>query len=454
VFVNEAEDDASTSSEDAGAQPPRIRVPAPGAASRAWLARHAAVSAPMGPKLAPSAALHGVVLTRGFGANLFDADDNRYVDLASGFGALLLGHSHPEVVAAVERQSARLLQALGDLYPSEEKVALLEALADLYPAPARALIAQSGSDAVSAALKTAVLYTNRPGVIAFTGAYHGLSYGPLAALGLRPSYREPFGEQLNPRVRFVEYPSTSAELDRALAATEAELSRGDVGAILVEPILGRGGVVVPPSDFVPRLAELARAYDALLIADEIWTGLGRSGAMLYSTESATPDLICLGKGLGGGVPVSAVLGRADVMQSWSRDPEVVHTSTFAGAPLACAAALATLGVLRREALANRARELGARFVTALERALAESPVLARVRGSGLMIGIELFDVSGEPAPGIGSALQRALLHAGYVTSTGGGQREVLVLTPPLTVAESRLSAFVPQLLECLREIAP
>jgi 4-aminobutyrate aminotransferase/(S)-3-amino-2-methylpropionate transaminase len=165
-----------------------------------------------------------------------------------------------------------------------------------------------------------------------------------------------------------------------------------------------------------------------------------------------PDLICLGKGLGGGVPISAVIGRADVMQSWSREAEVVHTSTFAGAPLACAAALTTLDVLEREALSDRSRRLGDWFRVTLERALAEVPVRSVVRGRGLMLGVELLD-SSDSQPGMGAALQRALLARGYVTSSGGGRREVLVLTPPLMIAESQLEGFVPELCASLRGLA-
>jgi 4-aminobutyrate aminotransferase/(S)-3-amino-2-methylpropionate transaminase len=400
--------------------------------------------APMGPRGVGA----GIVLSRGAGANLFDADDNRYVDLAGGFGSLLLGHGHPEVTRAIERQGQKLTQALGDLYSSEEKIALLERLRALFPGEARAIVAQSGSDAVTAALKTALLHTGRPGIISFAGAYHGLGYGPLAALGLRPSYREPFAAQLNPHVVGFDYPSDEIELAAVLDGVQRTLAHGNVGAILVEPILGRGGVVVPPAGFLSGLAELGRARGALLIADEIWTGLGRAGKRLFSQDLAQPDLICLGKGLGGGVPLSAVVGRAEVMQSWSREAEVVHTSTFAGAPLACAAALALLDVLERGDLVERARDLGERFREALEHSICGRYAFTAVRGRGLMIGI---DLGGHP--GAGARLQRALLERGYVTSSGGGQREVLVLTPPLNIAEPLLFGFVPELARALEQLS-
>jgi 4-aminobutyrate aminotransferase/(S)-3-amino-2-methylpropionate transaminase len=372
------------------------------------------------------------------GSNVLDVDGNRYVDLAAGFGALLLGHAHPAVLRVIELQASRLLQALGDVHPAEARIALAERLARLFPeAGARVIIGQSGADAVTAALKTAVLATGKPGIVAFRGAYHGLSYGPLALCGLRESYREPFAAQLNPRATFVDYPADESALDLALERARFELARGDVGAVLCEPVLGRGGCVVPPAGFLRELGELAHAQGALLIADEVWTGLGRSGKMLYSSaDDGHPDLVCLGKGLGGGLPISACIGRDDVMAAWRRDAEVVHTSTFAGAPLAAATAITTLDVLSRERLAERAADVGGRFLEALRTRLEHLPGIAEVRGAGLMLGIDLGE-----RPGAAVKVQQALLRKGWLVSTGGGRREVVVLTPPLNIAEPLLFSF-------------
>lgn len=426
-----------------------MRAPVPGPRSLAWLERSARAAAPMGRAPTPGAALAPtLVMAEGRGANVLDADGNRYVDLAGGFGALLLGHAHEAVTTAIERQARKLVQALGDVYPSELKIALLERLTALYPAPAQAILAQSGSDAVSAALKTAALFTGRPGVIAFTGAYHGLGYGPLAACGLRASYRQPFSAQLNPHVGFVDYPADERALEPVLEGVRQQLASGLVGAILVEPILGRGGVIVPPPAFLPALARSAEGAGALLIADEIWTGLGRAGTMLSSLPDSLPDLICLGKGLGGGLPMSAVVGRKDVMASWQREGEVVHTATFSGAPLASAAALALLDALESERLVERSARVGERLRARLTKRLREAGVAdANVRGEGLMLGIDLGN-----RPGAGSALQQRLLTLGYITSTGGGRREVLVLTPPLNIEESLLDQFVELLTSALLEL--
>jgi len=255
---------------------------------------------------------------------------------------------------------------------------------------------------------------------------------------LRQSYRAPFAAQLNPSVRFVAYPAEPAALEPALAAVRDELRRGDVGAVVFEPILGRGGVVVPPPGFAPGLAALCREHGALLVADEVWTGLGRAGEWLYSqAQGVHADVVCLGKGLGGGLPISACFGTREVMASWSRDEEVVHTSTFAGAPLAAAAALETLDAIEAQGLVERVRRLGPAFADALRAEFPASwPRGWEVRGSGFMLGVDLG-----PCGHGALELSRALLAQGYIVSLGGGRRDSLVLTPALDVAELQLEAF-------------
>lgn len=432
---------------DPGNDLPELRVKPPGPQSRTWLTRLSRRQAPMGPRRGHGLDLRrviadvpegAIVLSKGNGSNVIDVDTNRYVDLAAGFGSLLLGHSPKAVLRAVELQSERLVQALGDVYPSDAKIGLLDRVCTLHWDPeARAILGQSGADAVTAALKTALLYTNKPGVIAFSGSYHGLSYGALSVTDLRPSYREPFSAHLPADVSFCPYPEARSDLDRTLSAVSERLQRGDVGAIIVEPVLGRGGVVVPPRGFLRELRKLASSRGALLIADEIWSGLGRTGLQLAGDghDGFSPELICVGKGLGGGLPISVCLGSHDVMAAWSRQDEVVHTSTFAGAPLACAAALATLDALSRERLAERSARVGRNWVERLQgRVIGQG--ISEVRGQGLMVGLDAGHL-----PGGARRLQRALLSSGFITSTGGGQRDVLVLTPPLNISERLLHAF-------------
>jgi len=385
-----------------------------------------------------------IVLSRGLGSNVWDADDNRYVDLAAGFGAVALGHGAPFIERAISSQSGRLVQGLGDMYASEPKVALLERLVKLHPSqPARAMLAATGADAVTAALKTARLFTGMPGIIAFEGAYHGLSYGPLAACGFRGSYRAPFADQLNPHVRFAPYPRAAADLAASLAAVDAALVAGGVGAILVEPMLGRGGCIVPPEGFFAALVERAHAHGALVIADEIWTGMGRSGAMVLSAREAAADIVVLGKALGGGLPISACLLSDAVAQAWARDEEVVHTSTHAGWPLACAAATAVLDTIRFRKLDARAEDVGARFIASLNERLAAAPGFVAVRGRGLMVGVELSSGA------LGLRALRGWLARGFVATTGGAGHEVLVATPPLTIDETLLDAAAVALREVL-----
>ncbi len=439
---------------------PKIVSHLPGPQSRTWLTRFARTSAPMGPqptgiddRVVKVDAPHSIVLSSGLGANLFDVDANRYVDLAAGFGAMLLGHSHPAGLRALDLQGGRLLQALGDVYTSDAKIGLMERLARLYPEEgAKVIIGQSGSDAVTAAMKTATLHTGRSRFISFESSYHGLSYAPLSVTNLRGSYREPFADQLL-NSHIFEYPSDEQSLGEYLVSLEEQLKTEQYAAVMLEPILGRGGVVIPPEKFLPDTIRLCHKYGSLVIADEIWSGLGRTGTWLtcmpetqlhqsskISTEPIV-DLLCLGKGLGGGIPISATIGRKEVMASWSQAEEVVHTSTFAGAPLACTAALATLDILSRKKLIDRSKRLGETWLPRI-RDIAEG-MGHEVRGQGLMMAIELN--AGSASKNAGSRLQRRLLQKGFITSTGGGERDVLVLTPPLMIAEELLELFCDEL---------
>ncbi len=447
--------------EKPGNDAPVITATPPGPQSRSWMTRASVAAAPMGPTRAkrPGSKITSlwtpgtVVYSTAKGSNVVDVDGNRYVDLAAGFGAQLLGHNHPSIARVIELQTSRLLQALGDVHPSEAKIALTLRLAELFPtAGAKVILAQSGAEAVSAAMKTAALATGKPGIVAFEGAYHGLSYGPLAACGLRSSYREPFSAQLNPHIEWTPWP-TATDGDEALERVRLALSSPNVGAILLEPIQGRAGVRLPPDGFLEEVGRMAKASDTLVIADEIWTGLGRSGQMLYSPSAGlVADIVCLGKGLGGGLPISACIGTDAVMAAWQQHEEVVHTSTFAGAPLPCATAIATLDTLKRGGLVERSRDVGQRWLERLRRA-TQSLDSVEVRGAGLMLGIELGGrARGTPSAKGAVTLQRELLERGYIVSSGGGQRETLVLTPPLTIAEELLESFAGALEESLRAI--
>lgn len=431
----------------AGASLPSIRSAIPGERTRAYLdileaSECPAFTARRARRAGQSGASHDpIVWEAAVGSNVIDADGNVFVDLTSGFGASLLGHRDPAVVGAIRAQSEKLIHALGDVHPSVPKLELLKRLKALAPMPdARVLLSLSGSDAVEAALKTALLYTQRPGILAFEGAYHGLAHGPLAACGYSRDFRAPFAAQLNPESHFVPFPHHPSEVDRSLETARSILRERPIGAILVEPILGRGGIHIPPPGFLAALQTLGAEEGALFIVDEIFTGMGRTGSFFrIQAEGLTPDLLCLGKGLGGGMPVSACIGSHEVMAAWG-DPvgEAIHTGTFFGHPLGAAAALAVLASIDERSLLKRAEELGNRF-----RMKAEARLKKSVRGAGLFLAIEL----GEN----GSALRflPKLLERGYLVLPAGRGASALNLTPALTVDERLLDAFIDTLSELL-----
>ncbi|HKK27968.1 MAG TPA: aspartate aminotransferase family protein [Gemmatimonadota bacterium] len=395
---------------------------------------------------------------RAEGARVVDADGREYVDLTAAFAVAATGHRHPAVVRAVREQAGRLIHGMGDVHPPAVKVELLEALAGLLPyEEPKIVLGVTGSDAVEAALKTAALATGKPGVVAFTGAYHGLGYGALSVTD-RDHFRLPFEAQLNPAVPRAPYPhpfrppqglEDASRPGPALAALERVLDapgRGDVGAVILEPAQGRGGEVVPPPGFVAGVRDVCRERGLLLIADEIYTGLGRTGRWLAcDAEAVVPDLLCLGKALSGGMPISACAGPADVMDAWPASTgEAIHTSTFLGHPLSCAAALASLGVLEEEGLVRRARELGERWMASLRGMAAAHEVVGEVRGRGLMVGIDLVrdPETREPAPELARRVVTGALREGWILLAGGPAGNVLSLTPPLTIEEDLLERSV------------
>jgi 4-aminobutyrate aminotransferase/(S)-3-amino-2-methylpropionate transaminase len=429
---------------------PRIASPVPGALAEAWVERLAHAECPAltlrraRRQEKAGAAFDPIVWSTARGANVQDVDGNVYVDLSAGFGAASVGHAHPHVVQAIHDQSARLMHALGDLQPADVKITLLERLAALMPGQARVMLGLSGSDAIEAALKTALLHTKRAGVLAFEGSYHGLSHGPLAACGFSSAFRDPFRAQLNPHVVFAPYASTPSQLSAALERVRTALATGQLGAVLIEPMLGRGGVLAPTPDFLPELQALCHHHGALLIIDEIMTGFGRTGRMFgYEHEGVTPDLLCLGKGLGGGMPISACLGRSEIMAAWGDGSEpALHTGTFFGHPVCAAAALATLEVLEREGLCERSERLGAELLTSLMPLMA-APGVTAIRGRGLLVGIELA------ASGRALRCMQALLERGYITVPAGVDARVISLTPPLCITAEQLAGFVAALREVL-----
>lgn len=426
----------------------------PGPRSRDLAARLAAVECPGITWLAED---FPVFWASARGATVTDVDGNRFVDVTGAFAVANVGHSHPKVVEAVKGQADRLLHGMGDVHPAGVKVELLEALARVVPRPlGQTLLGSSGSDAVEAARKICALHTGRAGLLAFEGAYHGLSYGALEATG-RADFRAPFLTQLTGAVRHVPYPDPyhfDGDLDRevclatCVAAVEAALDEagegpGGIGGILVEPIQGRAGTVIPPDGFLRALRQICDARGLLLIFDEIYTGFGRTGRLFACDhEGVVPDLLCLGKGMTGGMPISACVGAPGVMAALGPSRgEALHTQTFLGHPLGAAAAVASIDVIVQEDLPARSARVGAWLLDRLQALRERHPAIGHVRGRGLMVGVELVAdrQTRAPAAGLGAVLMRRLLQRGVIALPSGPSGHVLAFSPPLTIEEHQLA---------------
>ena len=431
----------------AGDQLPRIVHPPPGPRSRALALDLERLEAPGVNTVAGGAGAEPPILwDTARGANVHDVDGNRYVDLTSGFGVAAVGHRHPRVVAAVRRQAGRLLHGLGDVHAHPLRVALAARLVGMAPVDEpQVFFAASGAEAVEIALETALAATGRPGIVAFEPSYHGLTLGALAVTS-RPAFRAPFAPYLHPHVRRIPFGCPLATVASALATTSGSSTSAasPAGAVLVEPIVGREGVLPPPPGWLAGIARLCREAGAVLIADEIFTGFGRTGRLFaVEAEGVRPDVLCCGKALGGGLPIAAVLARRSLLQVWNTPGEALRTSTFLANPVACAASLAVLDVLEQDELPARAARLGAQVAARLAGWSDRLPAVAAVRGRGLLWGVEL---SSRQAAGAWVAAAR---RRGVLILAGGPEGRVAQLVPPLTIAEAQLTGALDLLEEAL-----
>jgi 4-aminobutyrate aminotransferase-like enzyme len=423
-----------------------------------------------------------IVWERAQGVHVWDAQGKKFLDLTAAFGVAAAGHANRRVVRAGQQQMSRLLHAMGDVHPHALKAQLARELSRITferwtrrtfkisssrskvrRDTGKTIFCNSGFEAVEAALKTALLATGKPGVIAFTGAYHGTGYGALNPTW-REHFRRPFQSQLGGFARFVSFPSAappairspSAEkdsLDRVAAEAERLLQREPIGAVLVEPVQGRGGIQVPPAEFLPLLRKLCRDHGAVFILDEIYTGFGRTGRWFACEHSGTiPDIICLGKALTGGFPLSACVGRADLMDAaWPvTTGEAIHTSTYLGHPVGCAMALAQIAEITRLKLVQRSERLGHWLLEALTKLETRKTRLeTRCRGLGLMAGLELCSADEQPASAMVQAIIKTLLRRGFILLPEGEQGNVISFTPPLTITEHHLTGAIHALAEVL-----
>lgn len=402
-----------------------------------------------------------VAWARARGTRVWDLEGREYLDLTAAFGVAAAGHGNRAVLRAMRTQAEVLLHAMGDVHPHALKALLCRELSRVTfgrwtpDGRGMTILSNSGFEAVESALKTAFLATKRPGVIAFEGGYHGLGYGALNATH-REHFRGPFGSQLARFGRFLPFPSQAAQFQAVERSIREMTAPGGIGAILVEPIQARGGIRVPPHGFMAMLRKVATETGVLLILDEIYTGFGRTGAWFACEhEGVTPDLICLGKALTGGFPLSACVGRSDLMtEAWPRSSgEAIHTSTFLGHPVGCAMALAQIKEVARRDLPGRSARLGDWLAEACRgRAANLKGLVAEARGRGLMVGVEARHLNGEAATALCVGVMKRLLAKGFIFLPEGAESNVLAFTPPLTITKAELARAVTALFETLEEL--
>lgn len=370
------------------------------------------------------------------GMYVTDTDNKRYLDFCAGFGVHALGHNHSihqELFAAqANNEAPPVVHGMGDVYPSIDKVRLIKQLSSMLPDQlSRVSLALSGGQAVELAVKTAIL--RKPGlIVSCSGSYHGLDLGILS-LTSREDFKQPFSMWM-PKHSCLEILFNTNDLDKILShAKKIDLP---LSAVIVEPIQGRAGVRPADYSFLHSLRQLCDQEDALLIYDEVFTGLGRSGRISFASEVPC-DLLCLGKALGGGFPLSACVGTAEAMDAWPRnDGEALHTGTFFGHPLSCRFAEKTLSYIVDQKLDQRAKNMGAGFKTQLEARLLSHDLVESIRGDGLMLGVVFkHDL-------VGVKMTDILRAMGMITLPSGQKGEVLSLTPPLIVSAEDLARGV------------
>jgi 4-aminobutyrate aminotransferase-like enzyme len=401
-----------------------------------------------------------IVWERARGVQVWDANGKKYLDLTAAFGVAAAGHANPNVVRAGQKQMAKLLHAMGDVHPHALKAQLARELSRITferwtkNKTGKVIFSNSGFEAVESALKTVLLTTKKKGVIAFVGGYHGLGYGALNATH-REHFRKPFHSQLRAFSHFGRFPWQKSDLKPLELSLQKIFRRKKIGAILVEPMQARGGINIPPPEFLPLLRKLCDKHGALLIFDEIYTGFGRTGKWFACEHSGViPDLICLGKALTGGFPLSACVGRADVMDAaWPASTgEAIHTSTFLGHPVGCAMALAQISEIRKLKLPERSTELG-KFLLAELVSIKNLKLKIKnsARGVGLMVGVELTLPNGKPATAAALTAIKKLLHRGYIFLPEGEHANVISFTPPLTISKTQIAQAVRALEKVLAE---
>jgi acetylornithine/LysW-gamma-L-lysine aminotransferase len=360
-----------------------------------------------------------VNIAKGKGTRVWDTAGKEYIDCMGGYGVALIGHCNDRVVNAIKRQAEILITAHMSTY-NDTRLRFMEKIASVAPPSLNKIFfANSGAESVEAALKFARKYSGRHGVIAMNGGYHGKTFGALSVTHSE-KYRKSFMPLLD-GVKFVPYSDPSL-LEEVIDDT--------IGCVILEPIQGETGIIVPPDDLLPKIREICNRRNLVLIFDEIQSGLGRTGKMWAGQNwNTTPDIMCLAKGIAGGIPMGLVLAKQEIMDTMKLGE---HSSTFGGSPIACAAGTATMEALIDDKLIDNAAKMGVHFKEGLNRLQEKHKIIRQVRGIGMMLGVELrFDVKDILFDGIRRGL--LILYSG---------RNILRLLPPLVMDETTVSRVV------------
>lgn len=402
-----------------------------------------------------------LVVERAEGAHLYTVDGRDVLDFGCGIGVTNLGHNHHALVSAVHEQVDKLWHTSVTTLntPLIEAAQALTAIAP--PGLDQVFFANSGAEAVEGAIKLARRATGRTEIIAFTGGFHGRTYGAMSLTASKAKYRRGMGPWL-PGVHHVRYPHCFRTCKHA-PGEECAIANGEdiyrlfesrvladsVAAIFVEPIQGEGGYVVPPPNFMPRLRQICDDYGILLVADEVQSGFGRSGKM-WAVEhfGVVPDIMTVAKALANGLPLSGILSSHNIMSAWHPGE---HGTTYGGNPIACAAAVAAIETLQREKLPERAAKLGQYAMEKARSWMPENKELVDVRGLGLMIGLEFME-DGRSATGYVSRLQKRCVEHGLLLLTCGSEDNVVRLIPPLTISQEDLDAGLDILHSAMSEV--
>jgi len=407
-----------------------------------WLARERAHLSQVLYRYTP------LVIDRAQGSYLYTVDGRRYLDFASGIAVTNLGHGHPDVLRAAHEQLDKLVHT-SVVAHHQPAIELAERIAALAPGKLdKIFFANSGAEAVEGAIKLARYTTGRSALIAFQGAFHGRTYGALSLTASKSYYRERY-EPFLPGVYHVPYPypyrnptgpGDEATLEYVFNFIDEMLDTRvppkNVAAFIVEPVLGEGGYVVPPSGFMPRLRKLCDEHGILLIADEVQSGYGRTGKMFACEHSGVvPDIMTLAKSIASGLPLSAVVATSKLMDQWE---PAAHGSTFGGNPVSCAAGIATLDVFKADGIIQNSASKGAELTRRLRDLQQRVPAIGEVRGLGLMIGVELVKKDGTPDKELQKQIRKVCLDSGMVVLSCGAHDNVLRLVPPLNLSQAEL----------------